>query len=191
MMEIPADSETALIACAQQGDRGAYSELVRRHSTSVINLVYRMCGDLALAEDAAQEAFIKAWLHLPSYRQQGSFKNWLYRIAINTALDVLRRQPQLAASGVEDLEFNDPQPDPEVQLIHQQQAELVQQAVMSLPPASRAVVVLREYKSLSYQEIAAVLDIPTGTVMSRLSYARGLLRQKLADKLPRKDVAYA
>ena len=190
-MQTATGSEAVLIARAQQGDRGAYSDLVRRHSSSVINLVYRMCGDLALAQDAAQEAFIKAWLNLPSYRPQGSFKSWLTRIAINTALDALRRQPLLNSDGVENLQLRDPQPDPEDHLINKQQAELVQQAVMSLPPASRSVLVLREYEGFSYQEIAVVLDIPTGTVMSRLNYARGLLREKLADQYLQKEVAYA
>ena len=84
--------ELELIARAQQGDRHAFGELVRRHREGVINVVYRMCGDANLAEDAAQEAFIRAWQHLPNYRPRSPFRNWVYRIATNAALDVLRRE---------------------------------------------------------------------------------------------------
>src|SRR5450759_3496992 len=83
-----ADTETSLIEQAQNGDRNAFGELVRRHYQGVVLVVYRMCGDTGLAEDAAQEAFIRAWVNLPSYQPQARLRNWLYRIAVNAALDV-------------------------------------------------------------------------------------------------------
>jgi RNA polymerase sigma-70 factor (ECF subfamily) len=172
-------SESELIAQAQHGDRSAFGELARRHYTSVISVVYRVCGDPQLAEDAAQEAFIRAWLNLPTYQPRASLRNWLFRIATNVALDLLRRERHLAPDDLEDLHLADSNPDPETAQGQIEQTALVQQAVLALPPASRAVLVLREYEGLSYQEIAAALDIPVGTVMSRLSYARSLLRQKL------------
>ena len=87
----PAENELDLITQAQQGDRRAFGELVRRHREGVINVVYRMCGDANLAEDAAQEAFIRAWQHLHNYRPRSPFRNWVYRIALNVAIDDLRR----------------------------------------------------------------------------------------------------
>jgi RNA polymerase sigma-70 factor (ECF subfamily) len=175
----PARSEFDLIIAAQQGDRHAFDELVRRHREAVIMVVYRLCGDVHLAEDAAQEAFVRAWQHLPSYQPRSPFRNWVYRIAVNAALDVLRtvrqeREPLEADAAVSEDDR------PETLVERAEQAEAVRRAVLSLPPASRAVLVLREYEGLSYREIADTLDIPLGTVMSRLNYARGRLRQALA-----------
>ena len=175
-----AGEESQLISRAQQGDRGAFTELVRRHYPGVVGVVYRMSGDAGLAEEAAQQAFLQAWLHLPSYQPRRPLRSWLYRIAINAALDALRRAPQVETQDLDSLPMPDPRPDPEQRLEAGERAALVQQAVMSLPPASRAVLVLREYEDLSYREIAETLGIQLGTVMSRLNYARGVLREKLA-----------
>ncbi len=141
-------------------------------------MVYRMCGDAALAEDAAQEAFLRAWQNLGRYNPRFAFRSWVYRIALNVAVDALRRErptDDLAAEPVASSAES-----PEARLERKQQAEQVRQAVLDLPPASRAVLVLREYEALSYHEIAEALDIPLGTVMSRLNYARGRLRLALS-----------
>jgi RNA polymerase sigma-70 factor (ECF subfamily) len=168
---------------AQNGDRNAFSELVCMHAQGVLNVVYRMCGDRQIAEDAAQETFIQAWLHLSSYRPQQSLRNWLYRIGVNAATDILRKQKRIAPADLEDLTLRDPQLGPEGLFSQEEQAVLVQRAVLSLPDASRAVLVLREYEGLSYQEIADTLAIPVGTVMSRLNYARKLLKDRLQPTL--------
>jgi RNA polymerase sigma-70 factor (ECF subfamily) len=164
---------------AQKGDREAFSELVCLHARGVRNVIYRMCGDAHVAEDAAQETFLRAWLHFASFRPQASLRSWLYRIGLNAATDVLRQQKRLAPGALEDLPLRDPQPGPEGYVSQAEQVALVQKAVLSLPDASRAVLVLREYEGLSYQEIADALEIPIGTVMSRLSYARKLLKEEL------------
>ena len=176
-------NEIALVTKAQDGDRNAYSELVRTHSQGVLNVVYRMCGNRDLAEDAAQEAFIQAWLRLSSYRQKASFRGWLYRIAVNAAIDMLRKEKRILPNAIEDINLSDSSPSPEAMLAKGERSELVRDAVIKLPNASRAVLVLREYEGLSYQEIAEALDIPMGTVMSRLSYARKLLKEKLETHL--------
>ena len=176
-----AETELELITRAQQGDRRAFGELVRRHREGVINVVYRTCGDVNLAEDAAQEAFIRAWQHLPNYRPRSPFRNWVYRIATNVALDVLRRERETV--DVDTLSLASSDEDPEAMVERGERGERVQQAVLALPPASRAVLVLREYEGLSYREIADTLGIPIGTVMSRLNYARNRLRESLAPYL--------
>lgn len=169
--------EGQLIHLAQQGDREAFGELVRRYRLAVINVVYRMCGDARLAEDAAQEAFIRAWQRLPAYRPQASFRSWLCRIALNAAVDALRRErPE---QDLETVSLTAGEAQPEASLEQRQRLEQVRRAVLSLPDASRAVLVLREYEGLSYQEIAEALDISIGTVMSRLNYARNRLAQSL------------
>ena len=171
-------TELDLIALAQQGDRNAYCELVRQNRDGVINVVYRMCGDAELAEDAAQEAFIRAWTNLHRYKPRSAFRNWLYRIATNAALDVLRRERETV--DIEDVPLTSSHPNPENAAVAEERAETIQNAVLDLPPASRVVLIMREYESLSYREIADTLGIPMGTVMSRLNYARKQLRQTLA-----------
>ena len=176
-------NDTELVIKAQNGDRNAYSELVRVHSQGVLKVVYRMCGNKHLAEDAAQEAFIQAWLKLPSYKPRASFRSWLYRIAVNSAIDILRKEKRILPGAVEDYYLTDENPGPESLLASTERAEIVRKAVVALPDASRAVLILREYEGFSYQEIAESLDIPIGTVMSRLNYARKLLKEKLEKHL--------
>ena len=175
--------ETELVHRAKNGERNAFSELVCIHAQGVRNVIYHMCGDTQIAEDAAQETFIQAWLHLSSYRPQTPLRNWLYRIAVNAALDMLRKEKRILPNALEDLQLSDPLPGPETVFSQGERTALVQKAVLSLPDASRAVLVLREYEGMSYHEIADALDIPVGTVMSRLNYARKLLKEKLAPKL--------
>ena len=176
-------SEMELVGEAQNGDRNAFSELVRIHARGVFNVVYHMCGDALIAEDAAQETFIRAWQNLASYRPQTPLRNWLYRIAFNAGLDMLRKEKRILPNDIEDMNLTDGQPGLEAQVSQQERTAMVQKAILSLPDASRAVLVLREYEGMSYQEISSTLDIPVGTVMSRLSYARNLLKAKLQPQL--------
>jgi len=178
---LSAEIELELIARAKQGDRQAFGELVRRHREGVINVVYRMCGDANLAEDAAQEAFIRAWQHLPSYRPRSPFRNWVYRIATNAARDTLRRERETV--DIDELSLATPDAGPETMVEGEERGERVRMAVLALPPASRSVLTLREYEGLSYREIADTLGIPIGTVMSRLNYARNRLRESLTPYL--------
>ncbi len=183
MAVVLAVSETELVGEAQNGDRNAFSELVRIHARGVFNVVYHMCGDALIAEDAAQETFIRAWQNLSSYRPQTPLRNWLYRIAFNAGLDMLRKEKRILPNDIEDMNLTDGQPGLEALISQNERTSLVQKAIMSLPDASRAVLVLREYEGMSYQEISSTLDIPVGTVMSRLSYARNLLKAKLQPQL--------
>lgn len=180
-MALPQESEASLVSRAQQGDRSAYGELVRRYYQQVVGVVYRMCGDPHLADDAAQEAFIQAWLHLASYRPQASLRNWLYRISVNAAIDALRRQK--STIDIDDQQIISDVGDPEPSLEQRERSEQVRKAVLMLSSASRSVLILREYEGLSYQEIADALDISIGTVMSRLSYARKRLLELLSSYL--------
>jgi len=180
-----------LIVQAQQGDRRAFGELVRRYREGVVNVVYRMCGDANLAQDAAQEAFIRAWKHLPNFRPRppsvrkgkpsDSFRNWLYRIATNAARDILRRERETV--DVDGLPLAAADAGPAEMVESAERGERVRQAVLALPTASREVLILREYEGLSYREIADTLSIPIGTVMSRLNYGRKRLRELLVPYL--------
>ena len=172
-------NDTDLVTKAQQGDRNAFGELVQKYFPCVVEVVYRMCGDPQLAEDAAQEAFIRAWLNLSSFRPLSSLRNWLFRIAVNAALDNLRKKQAGLLEDVETKVTIDQELDPESSVIRTEQAAMIQKAIHTLPETTRSVLVLREYGECSYKEIAAVLDIPIGTVMSRLNYARQRLRELL------------
>ncbi len=184
MIDAPASAglpELELIASARKGDRQAFSELVQKHRDGVVNVVYRMCSDPDVAEEAAQEAFVRAWKNLDSYREQYPFRSWLYRIAMNVALDYLRRERKNLP--LDNLLLRSGDDNPEAHLEHNEQIVRVREAIQELPLNSRSVLILREYERLSYREIADTLDIPIGTVMSRLSYARDRLRQSLATYL--------
>lgn len=169
--------DNPLAIAAKNGDRDAFCELVRRYRPLAVNVVYRMCGDAMLAEDAAQIAFLRAWEHLGSYQPRGSFRPWILRIAVHAAIDALRSQKPEA--GLQDA-VEQPAPDRvEESVERRERARRVRKAVLDLPEASRAVLVLKEYQDCSYREISDVLDIPIGTVMSRLHYARSVLLQTL------------
>jgi RNA polymerase sigma-70 factor (ECF subfamily) len=179
-----------LVASAQNGDRNAFSELVRVHAQGVLNVIYRLCGNAQLAEDAAQETFLRAWQNIASYRTGTPLRNWLYRIAVNAGTDMLRKEKRVLPDDIEDLDLTDGQPGLETLVSQNERTRLVQNAILSLPEASRAVLVLREYEGLSYQEISSTLDIPLGTVMSRLNYARNLLKAKLQPQLSLLEVEH-
>lgn len=183
MTRVTAVSEAELITRAKNGDRSAFSELVCIHAQGVRSVIYRMYGNTQIAEDAAQETFLQAWLHLSSYRPQMPLRNWLYRIAVNTATDMLRKEKRILPNALEDLSLQDPQLGPEALYFQEEKIAVIQKAVLSLPDACRAVLVLREYEGLSYHEIADTLNIPIGTVMSRLNYARKLLKERLDQPL--------
>lgn len=178
--DVTADDVTdeVLIRHARRGDREAFGRLVYRYREGAVNVVYRMCGDAQVAEDAAQDAFIRAWEALPRYRHKGTFKAWLYRIALNCARDTLRRRRPTA--DVDLLPLTSDALGPERQVLRRERTALVQEAVLQLPEASRAALILREYEGLSYKEITQTLDLPLGTVMSRLHYARSRLREILS-----------
>ena len=185
------DDENALIEQAQHGDRNAFGELVSRYYPGVVRVVYRLCGETGLAEDMAQEAFLRGWMALPSFHPQTSLRNWLYRIAVNATLDVLRRKTEDTLEEEAVQMVPDQVAGPEATLIEKERVALLQHAMRALPEAARSVMVLREYGGLSYQEIASVLDVPIGTVMSRLNYARNRLRELLKSDLLELENDYA
>ena len=172
--------ERELIACIIAGDQNAFAILVNRYQRLVISIVYRMTGQPQLAEDLAQEAFIKAWVNLPRFRGESSFRSWLGRIATNLTIDHLRKaKPEVELTE----QWSTREDSPQASALKLELRQQVRDAVLEIPVQSRAALVLREYEGLSYKEIAEVLDIPMGTVMSRLNYARTRLRELLKPEL--------
>ena len=173
-------NEKEIIGRVLGGDTEAFSELVTRYEKTVYNLALRMVGDRSDAADMAQEAFVKAWTNLPSYRGESRFSAWLYRITTNVCLDFLRhksRRPQVSLSTSDDdeerqLDIPDPKSMPEELLMKKLGMEAVHRGLERLPPKHRQILVMRELGGLSYSEIAAQLSLEEGTVKSRIFRAR-------------------
>ena len=175
------DEKTALHR-AQKGDQAAFGWLVEAYQGPVYRLALRMGLRPEDAEEAAQNAFLAAWRGLPSFRGEAKFSTWLYRLASNAAVDILRREKKYEnQSDIEDLQRPDAAPSPQEQVERQDTQQAVRQAMASLPPEFRQVLVLRYLQEMNYQEIAQALALPEGTVKSRINRAKGQLKALLAE----------
>jgi RNA polymerase sigma-70 factor (ECF subfamily) len=179
---MPDASDRDLALRARRGDAEAFGELVRRYQVSVFNVCYRLLGERREAEDMAQEAFIRAYERLDTFNVDLPFGPWMRRVAANVCLNRLERARRAPVSVPLDDE-RDPEAgggDPAAAREHTERAEAVRAAILSLPPHHRAVIELRHFQELSYDEIAATLRIPLSDVKSHLFRARkalaGMLR---------------
>jgi RNA polymerase sigma-70 factor (ECF subfamily) len=181
-------TDTQLVERVQQGDRRAFDLLVVKYQHKVLKLVSRLISNPAEAEDVAQDAFIKAYRALKSFRGDSAFYTWLYRIAINTAKNAL------VSNGRRPVDFNldlqDPEQyevqarlkdsdTPEGMLLTEEIRQTVQHAMQELPEDLRTAITLRELDGLSYEEIAEAMGCPVGTVRSRIFRAREAIDKKL------------
>ena len=182
-------TEAALLAGAQGGNLFAFDEIVRRYQRRVYGTALRIVRRHDLADDVTQEAFIKAYRALPSFRGDSAFYTWLYRIGINTAKNYLvalgRRAPTTTEFDAEEAEnFEDGTllrdiNTPENELLSKQLAKTVNEAMDALPDELRTAITLREIEALSYEEIASIMNCPIGTVRSRIFRAREAIAEKL------------
>jgi RNA polymerase sigma-70 factor (ECF subfamily) len=178
-----------LVERAQRGDKHAFELLVAKYQRKLARLLSRFIRDAAEVEDVTQEAFIKAYRALPSFRGESAFYTWLYRIAVNTAKNYLvaqgRRAPTVTVydnEEAEGFEGGDELRDintPENAMMSKQIAETVNSAVDALPEELRTAITLREIEGLSYEDIAQVMNCPIGTVRSRIFRARDAISEKL------------
>ncbi len=182
-----------LVRRAQSGEKRAFELLVIKYQRKLARLLGRLVRDQAEVEDVTQEAFIKAYRALPSFRGDSAFYTWLYRIGINTAKNYLvtngRRPPTSTAYSSEDAEgFDDADQlrdmnTPENELASKQIAEIVSATMDELPEELRTAITLREIEGLSYEEIAEIMNCPIGTVRSRIFRAREAIAEKLRPQL--------
>ena len=177
-----------LIRRAANGDEQAFEKLLLTHQRNVYHLCYRMAGDPDDALDLSQEAFLKAWRSLPTYQFDAAFSTWLYRLTTNVCIDFLRKKPRQMHGSLtvededeEGREFSlpDPAPGPEEQTFSKLQQQAVNEAMQKLPEDYRLVLQLRVVEDLPYEQIAEILQVPVGTVKSRLSRARLQLKKLL------------
>ncbi|MEJ3958972.1 sigma-70 family RNA polymerase sigma factor [Brachymonas sp. G13] len=163
------------IARAQCGDAAAFAELVRRFQERVYRFLLRLTRTREDAQDLTQETFMHAYEALPRWRPDAQFSTWLLRIARNQAYDMLRRSQRVDFVALEPehaAQLVDTGPTPDVALQGTQQLQLLDAALGRLPADQREVLLLREIEQLSYDEIAQVLDVPLGTIKSRIARAR-------------------
>ena len=175
--------EAGLVERSRRGDLEAFDRLVAAHQDRIYHTAYRITGNADDAQDAAQETFVKAFRALPRYRHEAAFGTWLYRIAVNAALDIVRRRPPAPAS-LEDVILPAAAHNPDAEAEREEVQRRVHRALQRLSPDHRIVIVLRDLQGLAYEEIAEVLRVPVGTVRSRLSRARDALRPLLGDLGP-------
>ena len=183
-----AESDLSLVERVQRGEKSAFDVLVLRYQHKVLKLVMRYIRDSMEAEDVAQDAFIKAYRALPGFRGDSAFYTWLYRIAINTAKNALvstKRRPIDYSMDLQDPEQFEVQArmkdeeTPEHLVLTEEIRETVNGAMAELPEDLKTAIVLREIDGLSYEEIAAAMDCPVGTVRSRIFRAREAIDKKL------------
>jgi RNA polymerase sigma-70 factor (ECF subfamily) len=179
----PAAGDAHLVEAALAGDRGAFGDLVLRYQDRLFNSLFRMVGSREDAADAVQDAFVQAYVKLESFRGASQFYTWLYRIAMNVALSRRRRRrPTTSIDAVKENvgdEPTDAAAGPEGVLASQEMIEQVQVALAALGEEHRQILVLREIDGCAYEDIAQILDLPVGTVRSRLFRARVQLKEKL------------
>ena len=181
-----------VVALAREGREPAYRELIRRYERPVFSLVYRMVRDRELSEDLTQDTFVKVLTHIDKYRAEFKFSSWLFKIANNVAIDHLRRRhldtismegsPHATSSDVAEatsfeLAASDESPLQEIEA--RELGSEIERAIARLRPEYRACILLRHVEDKSYEEIAATLDLPLGTVKTYIHRARHELRRAL------------
>lgn len=181
-------TDEELIARFQEGDEQAYVELVNRYRDRLMSFVYRFVNDLEQTEDIVQDTLVKLYTHRHYYRSIAKFSTWIYTIASNLAKTELRKLKRhkvtiLSQMGPEDRDYELPAVELESgEVIQGQYAEKrIQAAIQSLPIHFRTVIILRDIQELSYEEISKIVDVPLGTVKSRINRARLQLQKELRE----------
>jgi len=176
--------EKDLIAKSQEGNEEAYGVLVEKYKTKVFNMAYSMTFNREVADDLAQEVFIKAYYALPRFKGKAAFSTWLHQITLNHVRDYLRKSSRMKQVPFEETrgehsthEDEAEQRDREHELARRK--KLVHKTMATLPPKYRIILSLRDIQGLSYEEISRVLNISSGTVDSRLHRARKMLKKKI------------
>ncbi len=185
-----------LVEKAQAGSQEAFAALVEKYRIKMFNLAFSLTRNRETADDLAQDAFIKAYMALPKFKFQSEFSTWLYRIAVNAAKDLLRKESKMKKISLED--------SPPKTLLHEEgtaeldaaredekRRKLVHRALESMPEKYRAILTLRDLQGMPYGEIGTILDISPGTVDSRLHRARKMLRKRVLQLSARLGGDYA
>jgi RNA polymerase sigma-70 factor, ECF subfamily len=186
--------DAELVERSRQGDVAAFGRLVAQYQDQVFNTCWRMCGDRTEAEDLTQEAFVRAFQSIGGFWGRAKFSTWVFRIAVNLVISARRKKRNRVTYSLDEQREGDSggglrpimdglasdEATPERRALDQEQRRIVVEALGELDEESRHVVVLRDVESFNYEEIAEILEIPVGTVKSRLHRARLALRERLS-----------
>lgn len=184
-------SDHSLIEATRQGDEAAFAEIMRRYRSPIVNFLYRFLNDYEEAVDLAQETFVRIYFAIDRYHTSYAFSTYIYRIASNLAISELRRRKRrriLSLSGLlqngsheeaADFEPADERKLPDADLVDDEQSRVIARAIAALPEKYRLPLILRDIEGRSYEDVAAILELGLGTTKSRISRARGLLKEKL------------
>lgn len=189
-MEPATVEDASLVAETLAGNQASFQLLVERYQSRIFALTRHYTRNAVEIEDLVQDTFIKAYTRLDTFQHQSSFYTWLYRIAVNTILDSIKRRGRSPVRSVEDVEVVSPSTgparcdSPDARLDREEIARVTQAVLAEMPEIFRTVLVLREFEDLAYQEIADVLGISIGTVESRLFRARARFKDKLLQLHP-------
>ncbi len=192
-----ATDDLTLVKRVRDGDQRAFKLLVERYQRKVYAVALGMLKDKEEAMDVSQEAFVKVYKYLDHFKGDASFYTWLYRITVNICIDIIRKR---AGAGGESVEFDETLPmdvseanigalgsrlgtNPQKSALRRELAEKIQEALASVPEKHRAILLLREIEGMSYEDLSRTLDIPKGTVMSRLFHARAKVQKILSQYL--------
>ncbi len=185
------EDEKKLIQKSKSGDVKSFETLIGRYQKMAYNVAYRIMGNEEDAKDMTQEALIKVYRYLDKFRMDSSFSTWMYRIVMNTCKDHLRKKKLKVTSidklietsdGSMQVEIKDDKRTPEELLISKEVSNEVQNALQSVNEKNRIVVVLRDIKGFSYSEISEIIDVPVGTIKSRINRGRQELKSILLSK---------
>ncbi len=182
-------SDHQLIEATKEGDETAFAEIVSRYRNPLTNFLYRMLNDYEEAVDLAQETFVRVYFAIERYHTEYAFSTYIYRIASNLAISEIRKRKRrklMSLTGFfsfegEDVDFHPPdkKPLPDSGVLETEERSVIARAIAALPEKYRTPIVLRDVEGKSYDEIAEILELGLGTTKSRISRARGLLREKL------------
>jgi RNA polymerase sigma-70 factor (ECF subfamily) len=192
-----ATDDLTLVKRVRNGDQRAFKLLVERYQRKVYAVALGMLKDKEEAMDVSQEAFVKVYKYLDHFKGDSSFYTWLYRITVNICIDLIRKR---AGAGGEAVEFDETLPmdvsqanigalgsrlgtNPQKSALRRELAEKIQEALAAVPEKHRAILLLREIEGMSYEDLSRTLDIPKGTVMSRLFHARAKVQKILSEYL--------
>ncbi|CAN5752264.1 sigma-70 family RNA polymerase sigma factor [soil metagenome] len=183
-------SDHQLIEATKSGDELAFAEIMRRYRSPITNYIYRFLNDYEEAVDLAQETFVRVYFAIERYHTEYAFSTYIYRIATNLAISEIRKRKRrrlVSLTGLFQYDNEEPQdfnpPDekslPDENLIESEQSRTIARAIATLPEKYRAPIILRDIEGRSYEEIAQIMELGLDTTKSRISRARGLLREKL------------
>ncbi len=186
------DNEKALLEKAKNGDLDAFEKLIEGYQKKVFNIVYRMIGNPDDASELTQEVFIRVFRSIGSFKEESQFSTWIYKIATNICLDELRKQKKHKVISLDEeiksddgemkRQIEDDKPQPDIIAERNELKKTVRNAILALPDEYRLVIIMRDIKGLSYEEIARITKCPEGTVKSRINRARKALKAILCSK---------